>query len=329
MNKYNTNTVVFGVGSMGQNHARILSQISNLIGVIDPNEKQGRLIADKFDVPWYKDHKKVIGKIDAAVIAVPTIYHRDVSETLISSGIHCLVEKPLADNVDDAIFINNLAKKKGVVLSVGHIERHNPVVKYAKKAIENREWGDVITMSSQRVSLYPDRIKDVGVVYDLAIHDLDIISYLAESEVKALYAVGGNKDCLDKEDHASIILEFGNGIKGYCEVSWLTPMKVRKLSITCTKAYVILDFMDQNIEVYSSEYISKDKTNLSNMEYRVNKISPEIICDEPLKLELQNFLNTIEDFGSDKTALPLVHGDEGVKVVKLAEESVNQIHRGV
>jgi UDP-N-acetylglucosamine 3-dehydrogenase len=318
-------TGVIGVGSMGQNHARVLKEISNLVAVADINEEQGRMVAERFGVPWFGDYHEMLGLVDAAIIAVPTAFHREVTEEVAKASVHLLVEKPLADNAADAEAIVVSAEEGGIILAVGHIERHNPVVKYAKEAIESGEWGDVITMSSKRVSRYPARIKDVGVVFDLAIHDLDILCYLARSEVDSLFALGGNIEYSDKEDHVSIIMKFKNGIKGHCEASWLTPMKIRQLVLTCSEAYVVLDYMAQSVEIFHSEYGIIDESDLSKVKQLVDKKTPEIAIDEPLKLELLNFLEAVSQAQEVERALPLVSGEEGLAIVRLAEASVKAI----
>ena len=194
-----------------------------------------------------------------------------------------------------------------------------------QKAIENGEWGKVITMSSKRVSRYPKRIKDVGVVFDLAIHDLDILRYLSGSVVVSISAMGGKIEYLDKEDHVIILLGFKNGIKAHSEASWLTPMKVRQLTLTCSKAYVILDYMSQTIEIYSSEFSKIDESNLYNTKQNVDITKPDLLKREPLELELVNFLETICNYKSTKSSSPLVSGRDGLEAVYLAQEAIKYI----
>ena len=313
-------TGVIGVGSMGQNHARVYNDISNLVAVSDYNEVQGEKVAKRFGVKYYKDYKEMLSEIDAVSVAVPTIYHNEVSLEVVKSGTHLLVEKPLSENFDSGLEIVKMATEKSVIMAVGHIERHNPVVKFAKQCIENNEWGQVITMSSQRVSKYPLRIKDVGVVLDLASHDIDVIRYLSGSDVNQVFALGGRLENSEKEDHASILLGFENGINGLCEVSWLTPMKVRKLSITCTEAYVTLDFANQEIFALKSDLINISESDLSNMNQDVEQLDYKIKKQEPLKLELEDFLISIID-----NKEPLVTGMDGLINIKIAEEVINKI----
>ena len=123
-------------------------------------------------------------------------------------------------NIDDAKKIVNYAKEKKVTLAVGHIERFNPVVQYVKKAIDKKEWGELISLSARRVSPYPVRISDVGVIFDLSIHDLDILCYLSSSNPKSIYCSGGTFKSEVHEDHVSIVINFESGVTGLCETSW-------------------------------------------------------------------------------------------------------------
>ena len=149
MYKSKIKTGVIGVGSMGQNHARVYSEISNLVGVADPNEKQGRLIAERFGVKWYPDYTDLLKVVDAVTISVPTNFHLEVAISAAEAGVHILVEKPLSSNVRDAKKIIDYAKKNRVVLSVGHIERYNPAVAYVKEQINLGKFGKIITISSK------------------------------------------------------------------------------------------------------------------------------------------------------------------------------------
>jgi len=312
-------TGVIGVGSMGQNHARIYSEISDFVAVSDTDEINGRKIAEKFGVSFYPDFRDMLDHVDAVSIAVPTIYHKKVSEIVASSKKHILVEKPLASTYSDAKSIIKICEHNGINLSVGHIERHNPVVAYAKNAIENGVWGEVISMSSKRLSLFPGRIKDVGVIFDLAIHDIDIMNYLSNSSATMVKSIFGCRENKNLEDHATIIIGFENGINGICEVNWLTPTKVRKLSLTCTRAFVELDFMSQNILIYNSDSLQVVPENLylTKQEVKMEKI--EIENKEPLLLEIQDFLKSILD-----KRQPLVTGYEALENIRIAEEALKK-----
>jgi len=318
-------TGVIGVGSMGQNHARILSQISDLSGVSDLDEIQGKKIAKRYGTNYYPNHIELLKNIDAVVISVPTKFHCDVALDAVKFDVSMLIEKPLATNIKDSKRILDSANSSSIIATVGHIERHNPVVKYIKKSLEMGQWGDVISVSSKRVSRYPERIKDVGVVFDLAIHDIDIISYLVDSSLVSLYSTGGSIESGDREDHASILMAFENGITGFCDVNWLTPMKVRELTLTCSGAYVIADYIKQEVKVFKSEYKDINLSNLSKVEQVVDVFYPDIIKEEPLKLELLDFLSCVISHKRSEYRKPLVSIDEGLKVVSIAQEVIRTI----
>ena len=313
-------TGVIGVGSMGQNHARVYNEISNLVGISDPDENQGKMISDRFGIKYFKNVEDLLREVDAVSIAAPTIYHEQISKSCCGAGVHILVEKPLSSNLSDAEKIKSYAENAGLILAVGHIERFNPVISYAKKEIENGNWGRIITMSSKRVSKFPGRIRDVGVVFDLAIHDLDILSYLASSSFESIHSIGGKIEYPDKEDHVSVIISYKNGINAICEVNWLTPMIIRQLTLTCTKAYVLLDYTEQKVKIFRSKIETPDLGNLWDLASEISEDTITLEKREPLKLELENFLNSIIN-----KSKPLVDADSGIKAVEMAELITTQL----
>ena len=221
------------------------------------------------------------------------------------ANVHMLIEKPLASSVEEANQIVSIAKKHNIVLSVGHIERHNPVIKEAKKRLDEDSWGSILTLSAKRFSSYPARISDVGVIHDLTIHDVDIISYLAEATPKTVFAIGDKSKSKDFLDYVNLVMKF-DGKLGLCETNWLTPMKVRELSLTTSKYYVSINYLEQKITVLSSNYGDIDSSNLYKTDLTVNE---EIIIPtstEPLKNEIVDFLNSIVT-----DSAPLVSGRRG------------------
>ena len=313
-------TGVIGAGLMGQNHARVYSEISNLVGISDVDEEQGNLVAKRFGVEFYKDYRQMLSSVDAVTIAVPTMLHKEVAEAVASHGVNLLVEKPLAGDVKDAQAIISSAEKNGVILSVGHIERHNPVVSFLHKALEVGRWGNLVNMSSRRVSRYPLRVKDIGVVHDLAVHDLDIMRYLSGGEINKVNAFGGSMESPNGDiDYASIILEFDNEILGHCDVSWLTPMKIRELVLTFNKAYVVADYMKQEVKVYQSS-IAAVPSNLYKVDHDVKLDIIKLEKREPLKQELLNFLKSI-----NHEEQLIVSGNDGLEVVKIADNIIKML----
>jgi UDP-N-acetylglucosamine 3-dehydrogenase len=313
-------TGVIGVGSMGQNHARVYNEISNFVAVADPNEEQGRRVAERFGVTWYSDYREMLGEVDAVTIAVPTALHREVAESVAAMNVHLLVEKPLAGNMEDAQAIIAAAKASGITLAVGHVERHNAIVANAKMCIDNGEWGNILTLSAKRVSSYPSRIRDVGVLFDLTIHDVDVICYLVNSPVKKVYAAGGKLMNGQHEDHVNLVMGFEDGRMGICETNWLTPMKVREMNITTTACYINLNYLTQEIEILSSKFGEIDESNLYQPPMDISKQKISLKGEEPLKRELVDFLAAILE-----KRPPLVTGEEGLNVVKIVEAGLKSV----
>lgn len=300
----NIRTGVVGVGSMGQNHARIYNEISNLVAVADPNESQGRAVAEKLGVDWYKDYRDLGDIVDAVSVAVPTVHHYSVSQFFIKNKTHVLVEKPLAGSVDESIKIVDAAREENVILAVGHIERHNGVIRKIKGMLEESLLGEIITLSARRFSPYPTRITDVGVLFDLTIHDVDIICHLIQSPVISVYASGAKSQNKNYEDHINLMMKFENGSMGMCETSWLTPNRIRELSMVSTTCYGKLDFLNQKINLSS---FNDEGLGSIGSEISVEK-------EEPLLHEIKNFLTSIQGDES-----PLTTGLDGLNAVKIVE----------
>ena len=317
----NIRTGVIGTGSMGQNHARIYSEISNLVGVADLDEIQGKDVANRFGVKWHKNFEDLLVDVDAVSIAVPTSLHLHIAERALQSGVHVLVEKPLSNDVEEASKIVKLAAQTDLTLAVGHVERHNPVVNYAKKAIDGGKWGEIITLTSKRVSNFPERITDVGVLFDLCIHDIDISNYLSNSKVNSVFALGGNKKA-SHEDHINLCLSYDSGLISICETNWLTPNKVRKLEITTSTHYIEIDYQNQSIELFKSKYINVNKSNLYSSNLQLETIRVPIDKEEPLKLELIDFLQSAV---SNKR--PLVTGDDALEVVRISTLALESLKK--
>jgi len=314
-------TGVIGVGSMGQNHARVYNEISNLVGIADVNEEQGKKLSKKFRVKFYKDYEEMLEHVDAISIAVPTFLHYEIAKKAISKKVNILIEKPLSDNIQKCQKLIDLAKKGNVTLAVGHIERHNPVVAYAKKAIVDKLWGNLISMSSKRVSPYPERISDVGVILDFAVHDIDILRYLSNDKVMSVFCSGGFYKSSDREDYATLSLNFSSGVIGISEVSWLTPMKVRKIYLTCSTHYIEIDLLTQTIEILNSQLLEVNEGNLFNTTLKIQKDIINVPKKEPLMLEILDFLTCVK-----KKKEPLVTGQDGLMNISIAQSAIESLN---
>ncbi len=315
---------VIGVGSMGLNHVRVLSEISQVVGIADPNVQIGSSVSNKYSVSYFIDYHDLFKeKLDAVVVASPTYSHAEIVAAALEKDLHVLVEKPICSTSEEAKKLVNMAEEKGLVLAVGHIERHNPVVGFAKRALDAGEYGQLITIATRRVSSLPDRVKDVGVILDLGIHDIDIMRFLVGSPVRTVYTLGGRQRHEKFEDHANILMDFENGVNGFVEVNWLTPMKVRRLSLTCLENFVEIDYTNQSLTISSSALMQFDPSNLyqAPFEYDIRAVSLQ--KREPLKLELEDFLSAIKE-----KRKPLVDGRDAVETLHVSEAAVRSRKEG-
>jgi UDP-N-acetylglucosamine 3-dehydrogenase len=319
------NVGVIGLGSMGLNHARVYSEIANLVGIADSDEKILNSVSERFDVKGYSDFHNLLDKedLDAVSISTPTSTHFDIASEFIKAGIPVLVEKPMGGDLEKARILVEEARNNNVIIAAGFIERHNPVVGLTKSLVEKKQFGNVISISSRRVSSFPARIKDVGVIFDLGIHDIDVIRYLLGAKVRSVYALAGKTGGSEFEDHANIFLEFEDGILAVIEVNWLTPMKVRKVSLTCSKNFVEMDYINQLLQVSSSTIKKIDSGNLYRIPQEYSERKIELERREPLKNELDDFLKAVETKGT-----PLVSGEEGIATLEIAQAAMHSVAEG-
>ncbi len=316
---------VIGLGAMGKNHARVCSELNDieLVGVADVDKQATKTVSERFDTKAFTDYKLLISQVDAAIIATPTNTHHQIAMELLNHGKHVLVEKPICDDVHKAEELVHTAEQSGVVLAVGHIERHNPVVKFVKEGIEKKQYGDLISLTSKRVSNFPGRIKDVGVIFDFGVHDIDVMRYLA-GEVISVYARAGTfTKNIKNDDHATIVLNFEKGICGTIDVNWLTPMKIRKLFLTCSNSFVEADYIDQSATISSSSYNQVNNMNLyqTPIQYNINHVALE--KKEPLRNEILDFIHAVSQH-----KCPLVSGHDGVMALKIAEAATQSYKKG-
>ena len=322
--------LVVGVGAMGWNHVRVCSEVGVLCGICDQDGGEVERVSEEFGVPGFNDLDEAISELqpDGAIIATPTFTHFEIASKIIDAEINLLIEKPISDDVDKATELVHKAKEKGLVLGVGHIERHNPVISEAKRRIGKGEWGEVVTISTRRVSNFPGRIRDVGVVLDLGIHDIDNATYLMGSNPISVFATGGSQNEIDYEDHATLMIGFQNGNNAVIEVNWITPMKVRSVSLTCEHAFVELDYMKQDISVSSSVFTEPNNPNQFPANIEIEKKSIAVNRDEPLKLEILDFLRAISDSENSGTAPPLVDGEQAITALRVAVAALESIETG-
>jgi UDP-N-acetylglucosamine 3-dehydrogenase len=290
---------VIGAGVMGENHIRVYSKLKDveLIGIADVQKERIEALGAQYGTNAYADYRELLAqKPDAISIAVPTAMHRDVALAAIDCGINVLLEKPIADSLQNADEIILKADEKNVILMIGHIERFNPVVQKLKQEIKAGNLGKIVAMSSVRVGPYNPRIRDVGIITDLGVHDIDIMSYLYDEKIRKVQAYAGS--VIHKfEDYAGIMLGFSNGNCGIIETNWLTPHKTRMLTVTGTKAIAYADYIQQTLKICDIR----------------GETMVKIDKREPLNDELAHFVSCVKD-GSE----PLVSGRNGRNALEVA-----------
>ncbi|MBW3581657.1 MAG: Gfo/Idh/MocA family oxidoreductase [Euryarchaeota archaeon] len=318
---------VVGAGVMGRNHARVVHQSRNtLIGIVDPVLEGAREVARLHGTEAYGSLEELLdGPVapEAVIVATPTETHGDLVLRALDAGLHVLVEKPIATDIPTARRMVDAAKDARRTLAVGHIERHNPVVAFAKKALAEGRFGKPITLSTRRVSNLPGRIRDVGCVLDIGIHDIDVLDHLAGGPPKRVFSVGGNHAAKGGlEDHANLLLDYGH-VKGAVEVNWLTPRKVRKLALTCDEAFVECDYIEQVAEVSRTTFGALDPGDLYQVPVQTHLERIELIKEEPLRRELDDFVDAC---ASGRPAL--ADGEVGLQALAVAFAALRSLSSG-
>lgn len=320
------NVAIIGLGNMGKHHARTYSEIDKvkLVAVSDVDEAKGKPIAEKYGCKFYKDYNEMLKKekIDLVSVVVPTKFHEKVAVDVIQKGVNLLIEKPIADNVQGAESIIKKAKEKNVKLAVGHIERFNPAIIKLKEIIDAGRLGKITSIIARRVGLFPPQIKDANVVIDLAVHDIDIINYLMGSKPTEIDANAGRALINHREDYAEIFLKYKEA-SGFIQVNWITPIKIRNLSVTGTKGYAEMDYISQNLLLYESNYKKSFETFGDVVMFsQPNKVEVGVEKGEPLKLELLNVIDAVQN---NKT--PLITGEVGLEALKIALQVLDKINK--
>ena len=316
------NVGVIGVGSMGRNHARVFAALPevNLVALSDTNEEVVQQIARTYKANAYTDHRKMLGneKLDVVAVAVPTRLHKDVALDVIAHGAHVFVEKPFAFSVAECRAIIDAAHRGGVLLGVGHIERFNPAILELKRRLNLGELGRIFQIRSRRVGPFPSRVVDVGVVFDLATHELDIMEYLIGSPIRCLYAETEREIHASHEDLLSGLLKFDNGAVGVLDINWLTPTKIRELSALGERGMFHVNYLTQELYFYENNYANGWEGMVALMGVSEGRITKyEIRKREPLVEELESFVAAVS-----RGEEPLISGKDGMRAVYLAGKLV-------
>ena len=327
---------VLGVGSLGKEHARIYAEMAaagqiEFAGLHDVSPQQAAKIAERYRVPVFASVDEAIAGADALSVVTPTPTHFDLARRVLGAGKHALVEKPMTDNAAQAAELVQLAQEKRAVLQVGHVERFNPVLAYLEKVATDPRF-----IETHRLSPYPNRSTDIGVVLDLMIHDLDVVLGFVRSEIASVDAVG-IAVLSQSEDIANARLRFANGCVANLTASRISPERMRKIRVFSggeMKSYVSLDYRAQEGFIYRVAREGEEESSLLKKllrskdsaivsEFAGRKIVREpvpIEKDEPLKLELRDFIRCVQ---SEQT--PKVSGASAKRALDLAFEITRQI----
>jgi UDP-N-acetylglucosamine 3-dehydrogenase len=293
---------VIGVGVMGSNHARVFSglQGATLVGVADPDRRQAEFVARTLSCAAVADVAGLFDlNIDAVTIAAPTHLHHDIALGCIARGIHVMVEKPIASSVDEGRDIIEAARRAGVTLMVGHVERFNPAVETIKEALRDE---DILSIAITRVGPFPPRMSNVGVVIDLAVHDIDLIRWFTDSEIVEVQPQLSSA-VAEREDIALLQFRTASGVLAHINTNWLTPFKARNVTVATRGKYIMADLLTRQVtECFGFQ---------PDGSYSMRHLS--VGHAEPLRSELQAFLRAVRN-GTP----PAVSGEEGVASLEIA-----------
>jgi UDP-N-acetylglucosamine 3-dehydrogenase len=293
---------VIGAGVMGSNHGRVLAGLPGvmLVGIVDPLPEHRTRATDMIGCATFETLDGMVAAgVDAVTIAAPTHLHHEIALTCIAHGIHVLVEKPIASTVEEGRDIVEAARRAGVTLMVGHVERFNPAVAAIKQAIKDE---DILSIAITRVGPFPPRMSNVGVVIDLAVHDIDLIRWFTESDIVEVQPQLSSA-VAEREDIALLQFRTASGVLAHINTNWLTPFKARNVTVATRGKYVMGDLLTRQV---TECFGFKPDGSYSMRHLPVGH-------DEPLRAELISFVHAVRSGGA-----AAVTGDEGVASLEIA-----------
>ncbi len=313
-------TAVIGVGSMGRHHARVYSELNKteLVAVSDVNQAVVDGIAAKYNVAGYTDYRQLLAqeKPDAVSIAVPTAMHEEVASEAMRAGAHVLIEKPIAATLEEGQRLIDLAQSLNRQLMIGHIVRFNPATQLLKQKLQDGELGRIFQIICRRAGPFPARIRDVGVVVDLAPHDVDVMRFLTGMDPIRVFAETERRIHTDHEDIVYGMLRFPDGVIGALEINWLTPKKIREVIVLGERGMFQVDDLTQDLYFYkNAEANGQLWSTLRNIKgvSEGEMVRFAVKRQEPLKAELQAFATAVE------TNEPVpVSGEDGLAALRIA-----------
>jgi predicted dehydrogenase len=290
-----------------------------VVGVTDLHEPHLRSAMSRYHVAGFADYRHLVEQTspDLVSIVVPTHLHYEVAAYVLERGIDVLLEKPMASTVEQARELIQLAKERGARLAIGHIERFNPAITEVKRHLVRGDLGRIFHLHARRLGPFPPRIRDVGVTLDLATHDIDVMRYLADAEVEHVYAETRRHIHTSHEDLLLGVLRFANQAIGVLDVNWLTPTKVRELSITGEKGMYLVNYLTQDVYFFENDYTPTSWDALRSLagvsEGTMTRL--KLQKAEPLRLEYLDVISAIRD-----DVQPTVSGEDGLAVLKIVCE---------
>ena len=301
--------IQIGTGGWGKNHSRVLSEFGVLSAICDMNLERAKEFGEKYKVNYYKTIEELYQKeeFDAAFICTPTSTHSEIALELIQKKKHVFVEKPMTYLSDDGEKLVEEAKRNKVILTCGYIERFNPAVANVKNYLKSKKFGELIRLEFYREHRMPLHIKDVGIIYDTSVHDIDTAMWLFDETPQVVFAKSGQINH-EHEDFATIMLGFKDNKIATISSNWITPTRVRNFNAVCTDGRIFSDFITQEIRIETDKGTD----------------TPSIQKEEPLSLEIRNFLDAIED----KNEL-IVKPEHAVNVTRIAEAALLSSQKGI
>lgn len=322
---------VVGAGSMGTNHLRVLQDFDDdsvqLVGVAESQEPALAHAVRRFHVAGFADYRRMIFETcpDLVVVVVPTHLHCKVASYALERGIHVLIEKPIATTEEEALSLIELGREHGATIAVGHVERFNPAVIALKQLVTSGSLGQIFSLHARRIGPYPPRIRDVGVALDLATHDLDAMRSLLGEDVERVYAETQRRIERKHEDLLFGIVRFANGAVGLLDVNWITPTKVRELSVTGERGMYLANYLTQELYFYENDYTPTSwdalRTQLGVSEGTMTRVKVQKV--EPLRAEYEDLIAALE-FGRP----PTVTAEDGLAVLQLAHRLIGSTRVG-
>lgn len=299
---------IVGVGGWGKNHTRVLSQLGELQAICDADANKAKEFGNLYGVNHYTSIDDLLKneEFSGILICTPTVTHYDIATKFIQNGKHVFVEKPLTYDSKNGEALAALAIENNVKLTCGYIERFNPAVSHVKKYVKEKTYGDLLMLEFHRENRAPLHIKDVGIIFDTTVHDIDTALYLFDDIPEVVFARSG-RIRHTHEDFATIMLGFKDNHAALISANWITPTRVRKFNAVLTEAIISSDFITQKIKIDTADgaYIPRNQ------------------IEEPLMLEIKNFIEAIKN--SSKT---LVSARDAVNVTKIAEAALQSSKQG-